>query len=254
MRSLLVLALFANVAYPQTICTAYGYIQKGSGGLGHILFVAAPKGARVISKSMEARYADKDLQKHPWSSCVRGKDGDACCPSHDPNNPHCVVGAFYQDYQEYDDPEVTKAYVYTAFNVSAGTSEEFRVGVTYSWNNQTCRAIAWDRLEHNTGKGYGYQLMVPAASKLPEQPRVGGRRGNNGDPWDLDPAKCHPAGDCNPPGQLLFNGAKLVNDVAQTLRGRQFWVTNNSGTDVRNVLMWFDYTPPPGSPIPQSRH
>jgi hypothetical protein len=234
----------------QTTCTSYGYIKTGSGGLAHYLYVAAPTDASIIRTSMEARYADTDLQKHPWSPCVLGKNGNACCPTHDPNNPHCVVGAFYNDFQDYDDPEVAKAYVYTAFNVSAQIVEEFRVGVTYSWNKTTCRAMAWDRLQHNTGKSY--QLMVDPSPQL-EQARVGGRRGNTGDPWDLDQSKCYPSGDCNPPGQLPFNSAKRVNDVAGSLTGYQFGVVNNSGSDVRDVLMWFDFTPPPRVLMPQKK-
>src|ERR1019366_10420418 len=129
------------------------------------------------------------------------------------NDPYCVANAWFRDSAEYLDSGIQRAYVVT-FQAFGSRLIEFRIGLTYDYDQPSCPVIAWDRL--NEQRTQQYWLMLPSGN-MNSSPGAGARGGNNGERWyfncptsDQSPT---PRPDCNPPGGMLFDTPTKVRDV-----------------------------------------
>jgi hypothetical protein len=222
-----------------TNCTAYAIGDLGPSGLYKWIRIAAPPGAQNTKLILEARNANKNAPPGTWQPCAP----DTSCQG--------LPGVGYHNISEYPtnvfhETGISNAWVINYGN-QGGNQAEFRAGVDYDWSEPNCRAVAWDRIEHNGGTGF--RIAVPISSQIIGSGVVRARDGDNGQPWYTCVAVANHSVDCNPPGNVGFDAITAVADASNTLKGFSFAAYNGSNDRVRNVIVYFDFSPSTKKPI-----
>lgn len=221
-----------------TQCVSYAEqsTSGGGGGFNGYIRVAAPHGANINLFVAEARVADSDMNAHPWTVCPRGQQ---CYPT-GPNSGRVT----FQTITEYgfpppegwSEPNVQRAYIGTIQSLD-NVAMSFRYSIKYSWNKPYCEALAWNRMEHNTGWPV-IRVMVPAKAKITG---FGGRvrDGDNGAQW----FECPTNGTICPIPEFMYEKFVRVEDAGHSMQGYQTTTLNGSSARVRNAEVWVRYEP-----------
>jgi hypothetical protein len=220
--------LMATNATGATTCTTYaiGSFPQvyNTAGQADYIRIAAPPGARNLNLIRQARYAGSGAPS-TWTT-----DG--------------VLHTGFGPTEEFPttaflESGVSKAFV-GRYTSSSSSATEFRMVLSYQWDQIYCRAMAWNRVE--SGRSTTFQIGVPIGSTYNLVGQLA-RDGDNGQPWHSCAASVHHTQDCDPPSHVAFDAPIPFVDQSGTVSAVRVLAYNGS-PKVRNVIVYIDFTSP----------